>query len=85
MLTIYCSASSRAKGPEFDSLVSMGPKILPLVVHKLTAASDFFAIVLYNEVEDDKAYKVDPKDILNSKVLQRQANLIVDMNYKRSF
>lgn len=37
-----------------------------------------------NELEKDKGYLVDPSDPLNYNVLQRQASLIVNMNYDRN-
>ena len=36
-----------------------------------------------NKLEEDINYVVDPTDALNYNVLQRQVNLIVDMNYDR--
>lgn len=36
-----------------------------------------------DKLEVDDLYKVDPEDILNHKVLQRHANLIVDFNCDR--
>ncbi|CAA7261573.1 unnamed protein product [Cyclocybe aegerita] len=37
-----------------------------------------------NELERDKEYLVNPADPINYKFLQRQANLIVDMNFDRN-
>ncbi|KAK3374551.1 hypothetical protein B0H63DRAFT_252940 [Podospora didyma] len=65
----------------FEALRALGPKIVPLVVYKL--ASDptaFVGTFLYNALETNKDYMVHPKDLLNYCVLQRQANLIVEMN-----
>lgn len=36
-----------------------------------------------NKIERNSHYKVDPRDTLDYNTLQRQANLIVDMNYER--
>lgn len=52
-------------------------------MYKLTDPADFLAVTLYNALERDLEYKVDPRDILNYKVLQRQANFTVNMNHKR--
>lgn len=38
-----------------------------------------------DKLETDFAYKVDPKDICNYKVLQRRTNLIVDLNTQRTY
>ncbi|KAI7782574.1 hypothetical protein LA080_013062 [Diaporthe eres] len=84
------NSDTRATGPEFAALVALGPKIIPFVVYRLTSGKDFMAVVLYNKLETDICYKVDPKDILNSKVLQRHANLllaasdIIDMGLQRN-
>ncbi|KAK3935737.1 hypothetical protein QBC46DRAFT_322766 [Diplogelasinospora grovesii] len=72
---VSSNAFATCEGPEFDKLVALGPKIVPLVVYKL--ATD-------NRLEKNRHYLVDPNDLLNYKVLQRQANLIVDMNYERN-
>lgn len=39
-------AETRASGPEYAALVALGPKIVPLVVEKLTSGKDFMAVVL---------------------------------------
>ncbi|KAM4064925.1 hypothetical protein HRG_012783 [Hirsutella rhossiliensis] len=53
--------------------------------YKLASRSDNFrGVDLYNELEKNKGYLVDPSDPLNYNVLQRQANLIVDINYERN-
>lgn len=45
----------RAKGPEFDALVAMGPPIVPLVIDKLRDPSNFIALVLYDALQDATA------------------------------
>lgn len=36
-----------------------------------------------NDIEEDPKYLVDKSNLLDFLILQRQANLIVDMNYSR--
>lgn len=40
------NSATRATGPEFAALVALGPKIVPLVVYRLTSGKDFMAIEL---------------------------------------
>lgn len=40
------NAANRAEGPEWSALVSLGPKIVPLVVYKLANKHDFMAVLL---------------------------------------
>ncbi|RMD42833.1 hypothetical protein DV735_g2260, partial [Chaetothyriales sp. CBS 134920] len=77
--------SSCARDHEFKKLLSMGPKILPLVVYKLLERSNFKAVYLYNDLEKNKKYRVDPDDVVNFLVLQRQNNLIIDINEGRKW
>jgi hypothetical protein len=70
---------------EFDALVKLGAKSTPLVVDKLaTCKGNFPGVYLYNRIEASKDFRVAPNDYINFCVLQRQANLIVDMNLVRS-
>lgn len=39
-------SDTRATGPEFDAVLALGPKIIPLVVYQLTSGEDFIAVVL---------------------------------------
>lgn len=39
-------SATRATWPEFAALVALGPKTVPLVVHRLTSGEDFMAIEL---------------------------------------
>ncbi|KAI0193459.1 hypothetical protein F4808DRAFT_442219 [Astrocystis sublimbata] len=61
----------------------MGREFTPLVVHQLLDPSNFTAVFLYNALERDTRYRVDPDDQLNFQVLQRQSNLIIDINEGR--
>ncbi|RMZ83627.1 hypothetical protein DV738_g1135, partial [Chaetothyriales sp. CBS 135597] len=77
------SARARCEVQEFDDLVDMGPEIRPLVVYKLLDRSNFTAVFLYNDLEDDKKYLINPNDVVNFLTLQRQNNLIIDINEGR--
>ncbi|KAF1738151.1 hypothetical protein CRV24_000073 [Beauveria bassiana] len=79
------SAEDRCYTSEFDKLVEMGKEILPLVNYMLLNDDNFTAVFLYNALEDDTRYRVDPDDVLNFLTLQRQQNLIVDLNRDRKW
>ncbi|KAM3454436.1 hypothetical protein MY5147_006191 [Beauveria neobassiana] len=79
------SAEDRCYTSEFDKLVEMGKEILPLVNYILLNDENFTAVFLYNALEDDTRYRVDPHDVLNFLTLQRQQNLIVDLNRDRKW
>ncbi|KAL2265488.1 hypothetical protein VTJ83DRAFT_6588 [Remersonia thermophila] len=70
--------------PEYDAVLLLGPKTIPLVVYELCNPQNSFATVLYNHLETDPAVKVSPKDVLNYLTLDRQANLIVELNHERA-
>ncbi|KAM3547478.1 hypothetical protein ARSEF4850_010004, partial [Beauveria asiatica] len=74
------AAEARCNTTEFYTLVQMGREILPLVNYMLLSSDSFTAVFLYNALEDDTRYRVDPHDVLNFLVLQRQQNLIIDVN-----
>ncbi|KAI1881653.1 hypothetical protein JX265_000479 [Neoarthrinium moseri] len=79
-------ARVRCNVVEFGALRSMGTKILPLIVYKLCRDSgNFTAVFLYNALEENRKYLIDPSDVLNFLVLQRQSNLIVDINKGRKW
>ncbi|KAM3484069.1 hypothetical protein MY8738_002508 [Beauveria namnaoensis] len=79
------TAEDRCYTSEFDKLVAMGKEILPLVNYMLLNDDNFTAVFLYNALEDDTRYRVDPDDVLNFLTLQRQQNLIVDLNRDRKW
>ncbi|KAI1346527.1 hypothetical protein F5Y01DRAFT_321665 [Xylaria sp. FL0043] len=79
------NARDRCDVPEFDGLLAMGPRILPLVVYKLLNPWNFTAVFLYNALERNTRYLVDPRDVSNFLVLQRQNNLIIDINQGRNW
>lgn len=53
-LAISSVPQSRAVGAEFDALVALGPKILPLVVEKLGDADNFLALTLYDAIQPNE-------------------------------
>ncbi|KAI1277941.1 hypothetical protein F5Y07DRAFT_77974 [Xylaria sp. FL0933] len=79
------SAQARCDVAEFERLLEMGTTIIPLVVYKLLDPYNFTAVFLYNALERDKRYLVNPRDVLNFLVLQRQNNLIIDLNQGRKW
>jgi hypothetical protein len=83
-IMLSSNSADRAKGPEFEALVELGPRIVPLVIHKLLVEDNFFAAHLYDVLEKDEGVKVDPSNILDYAVMQRHANLLVDMNHQRN-
>jgi hypothetical protein len=56
---ILISSNSKAvrKSEEFRSLVSLGPPILPLVVGKLLEPDEFFALQLYDTLQNRPALR----------------------------
>ncbi|KAM3542071.1 hypothetical protein ARSEF1564_005027 [Beauveria bassiana] len=79
------SAEARCSTSEFDKLVEMGKEILPLVNFMLLDSYNFTAVFLYNALEDDTRYRVDPNDVLNFLTLQCPQNLIVNLNRDRKW
>ncbi|KAL2169325.1 hypothetical protein VTG60DRAFT_6260 [Thermothelomyces hinnuleus] len=78
------SALERCELPEYDPLIFLGPKIIPLVVYELTKPGSCIATALYNHLETDRGAKVDPEDVSNYLTLNRHANLIVELNHERA-
>jgi len=50
-LAISSDPHTRTVGREFDALVALGPKILPLLVERLTEPDNFLALQLYDTVQ----------------------------------
>jgi hypothetical protein len=67
-LAISSDPHTRAVGKEFDSLVALGPKILPLVVEALAEVDNFLALQLYDVLQPDQhliiQYEPDDERIL---------------------
>lgn len=40
-----------ATGPEFEAVLALGPKIMPLVVYQFTSGKDFMAVILCMETD----------------------------------
>jgi hypothetical protein len=53
-LAISSDPHSRAVGREFDTLVALGPSILPLVVEALAEPDNFIALQLYDAIQPDQ-------------------------------
>ncbi|KAI1175616.1 hypothetical protein F4777DRAFT_318255 [Nemania sp. FL0916] len=70
---------------EVNPLLNMGSQIIPLVLYQLLDPGNFVAVYLYNRLEKDRKYLIDPGDVLNFLTLQRQNNLIIDINYGREW
>jgi hypothetical protein len=67
-LAISSDPHSRAVGKEFDALVALGPRILPLVVEALADADNFLALQLYDALQPEQhlivQYEPDDERIL---------------------
>jgi hypothetical protein len=67
-LAISSDPHTRAVGKDFDTLVALGPKILPLVIAELTDADNFFALQLYDVLQPNQhlivQYEPDDERIL---------------------
>ncbi|KAK4100931.1 hypothetical protein N658DRAFT_88503 [Parathielavia hyrcaniae] len=88
----FCDdASLCTQTSEFKTLVALAsakgvkPRdIVALIVSKLaTEPKSFVGVFAYNALEKDGAFLVYRKDLFNYNVLQRHANLIVEMNSGR--
>ena len=52
-LAVSSDPHTRTVGREFDALVALGPKILPLVVESLAEPENFLALQLYDTLQPD--------------------------------
>jgi hypothetical protein len=50
-LAFSSNPHTRAVGKEFDALIALGPRILPLVVEKLADPENFMALQLYDAIQ----------------------------------
>ena len=50
VMAINSDSNARAKGPEFDALVQMGPSILPLVVREMIPQENHFVVHLFDAI-----------------------------------
>jgi hypothetical protein len=53
-LAISSNPHTRTVGKEFDALIALGPRILPLVVEKLADPDNFLALQLYDAIQPDE-------------------------------
>src|SRR6266480_1953718 len=53
-LAISSNPHTRAVGKEFDSLIALGPAILPLIVEKLADPENFLALQLYDAMQPNE-------------------------------
>ena len=53
-LAINSNPHTRTIGKEFDSLIALGPAILPLVIEQLADPDNFFALQLYDAIQTDE-------------------------------
>lgn len=53
-LAISSNPHARMVGREFDALIALGPKIMPLVVEKLADPENFLALQLYDAIQPDE-------------------------------
>jgi hypothetical protein len=50
-IAVSSSTGAVRNSEEFRALVSLGPKVLPLIVNKLLEPSEFFALQVYEAIE----------------------------------
>ena len=61
--TMVSSNTNDAKSLDtYPPLKQMGVKILPLIIKELTKKDNFFALVLYDDLQQDESKKIDYKD-----------------------
>ncbi len=89
-LSPFCDDASVCRQTrEFSALVGLATAqtvkaVTALVVHRLaTEPKNFVGVYVYNQLERNPDYLVYHKDLFNYGVLQRHANLIVEMNTGR--
>lgn len=62
-ITIFSSDTNDAKSLNtYPPLKQMGVKILPLIIKELTKKDNFFALILYDDLQQDESKKIDYKD-----------------------
>lgn len=63
-LAINSNPHTRTVGKEFDTLVALGPTILPLIIEKLAQPENFIALQLYDAMQSDERLIVqfEPED-----------------------
>ncbi|KAI0193460.1 hypothetical protein F4808DRAFT_464809 [Astrocystis sublimbata] len=79
------NARDRCCCNEFHELFHIGPIIRPLVIYKLLDPGNWTGVFLYNYLENDKKYLIDPGDVINFLTMQLHNNLIVNINQGREW
>ena len=57
-LAINSNPHTRTVGDEFDTLIALGPSILPLLVEKLAEPENFLALQLYDAIQANEKLRV---------------------------
>jgi hypothetical protein len=57
-LSVNSNPHSRAYGPDFEALITLGTDILPLVVNSLADDENFMALTLYDAIQPDHRLSV---------------------------
>lgn len=72
---IQVSSDPRAvrKSREFDALVALGPRVLPLVVNKLLRPEEFFALQLYDVLQNRPELRADAQRSMGEQARARAA------------
>ncbi|OAL43120.1 hypothetical protein IQ07DRAFT_593303 [Pyrenochaeta sp. DS3sAY3a] len=78
------SSSDFARGPAWDALISMGTRILPLVVEKIVKESELFACQLYNALQTAPDKKLSPQNNEHFYILNWQIVWIANL-YRSQF
>ncbi len=60
-IAVRSNAKALRKSKEFSLLVALGPRILPLVVNKLLQPDEFFALQLYDVLQDRPELRADKR------------------------
>lgn len=53
-LAISSNPQTRAVGEDYDALIALGPKILPLVIERLAEPDNFMALQLYDALQSNE-------------------------------
>ena len=79
-LAINSNPHSRTIGKPYDTLIAMGPTILPLVVEKLADPANFFALQLYDAIQPNERLVIhfEPDDVRILEGEQGRARRVVN-------
>ena len=59
VMAVSSNPYSRTNSIEFAALISLGPKIIPLIVQKLTDPENFLALVLFDALQTEPKLRID--------------------------